>query len=62
MDEFDRSHIAGAVSFAERSPMLARLLQEREDLEQTANPALKQLLVGGLDHFSFSHIFGIDPN
>lgn len=44
VEEFDRSHIAGAVSFAERSPMLARLLQEREDLEQTANPALKHLV------------------
>ena len=44
VDEFDRSHIAGAFSFAERSPMLARLVQEGEDLEQTANPALKQLV------------------
>lgn len=44
VDEFDRSHLAGAFSFAERSPMLARLVQEGEDLEQTANPALKQLV------------------
>eukprot|EP00435_Cladocopium_sp_Y103_P075071 s26_g53.t1 len=44
VDEFDRSHIAGAFSFAERSPMLARLVQGGEDLEQTANPALKQLV------------------
>lgn len=44
VDEFDRSHIEGAFSFAERSSLLARLAQEREDLEQTANPALKQLV------------------
>eukprot|EP00434_Breviolum_minutum_P038142 symbB.v1.2.033825.t1/scaffold4256.1/size42321/2 len=44
VDEFDRSHIAGAVSFAERSPLIARLVQEQEDLEKTGNPALKHLV------------------
>ena len=44
VDEYDRSHIAGAFSFAERSPLLVRLAREDEDLEQTANPALKQLV------------------
>ena len=44
VEEFDRGHIVGAWSFAERSPLLRRLIQELEDLEKTANPALKQLL------------------
>ncbi|CAK9084394.1 unnamed protein product [Durusdinium trenchii] len=44
VDEFDRGHIVGALSFSERSPLLRRLIQQREDLEHTANPVLKQLL------------------
>ena len=44
VDEFDRSHISGAWSFSERSPLWARLASEREDLERTSNPALKQLV------------------
>lgn len=36
VDEFDRSHISGAWSFSERSPLWARLASEREDLERTS--------------------------
>ncbi|CAJ1380865.1 unnamed protein product [Effrenium voratum] len=43
-DEFDKSHIAGSMLFSERSPVLQRLAEQREDLELSTNPAVKQMV------------------